>query len=604
MSLLKNISKMLTFQEPILPPFELIDETEPEKSKDEDGGKTAGREEKDNERGKDEKKERPQTKKLKRAGTQKAGQEELLPPEVYINEDVRLHVNIEMSKKVLELIFRKPKNTDIVLREFSVNTDPPLKALMVYYDGLADRTVQDLAILQPLMLLSGLRLDKAGGPLEVFTGRILPGNQLAFVETYRELVEGVLEGSTAVLFDNCPKAVLVETKGWEHRGVEKPENEAIVRGPQEAFTETFRTNTALIRKSLHAPDLVTEIIRVGTVSRTIVGVMYLESIASPKLVKEVKRRLKSIKTDFVNDSGLLEQMIEDHPYTITPQVIATERPDRVVASLIGGHVAIIVDNSPYALIAPATFYSMFQTGEDAYLRWPLGAAIRLVRLLGLLIATFLPGVFVAILAFHHEMIPTDLLVYIAGNREKVPFPSIIEILMMELAFELIREAGIRIPGVVGTTLGIVGALILGQAAVAAGIVSPVTIIVVAVTAIGSFSVPNYSLAFVVRILRFIYIFLAGILGMFGIVLGMFIQFGILTSRKSFGVPYFAPVAPVTRTSPDLFVRGHAWSMETRPDYLNTQKSKRQPDVSRGWVKRYWMRGGKGGKEGGNNGRSG
>lgn len=602
MSLFKNIGKMLTFREPYLPPFELINEKEPEKSGDDSGGNTGKGEEKKAEND-NKNPERTQVKKSKRADSKKPGKEDLFPPEVYINEEVRLHVNIEMSKSVLELVFRKPKNVDIVLREFSVNTDPPLKALMVYYDGLADRNVQNMAILQPLMLLSGLRLDKAGGPLEIFTGRILPGNQLTFTETYKELVEGVLAGSTAVLFDNCPKAVLVETKGWEHRGVEKPETEAVIRGPQEAFTETFRTNTALIRKALHAPDLVTEVIRVGTVSRTIVGVMYLESIASPGLVEEVMRRLKSIKADFVNDSGMVEQMIEDHPYSPTPQVIATERPDRVVASLISGHVAIIVDNSPYALVAPATFYSLFQTGEDAYSRWPLGATIRIIRLLGLFIATFLPGVFVATTGFHHEMLPTDLLISIAGNRERVPFPSIIELLTMELAFELIREAGIRIPGVVGTTLGIVGALILGQAAVAASIVSPITIIVVAVTAIGSFSLPNFSLAFTVRILRFAYIFLAGFLGMFGIILGMFIQFGVLTSHKSFGVPYFAPVAPTTKSSPDLFVRGHVWSMESRPDYLNTQKEKRQPDVSRGWVKRRRKRTNESGKEGGDNDRS-
>lgn len=603
MSLFKNISKMLTFQEPYLPPFELINEKEQEKNKDESVDK-ALKDEEENIKKDKEKSERSQARKLKRKDSQKPDKEDLLPPEVYINEEVKLYVNIEVSKNVLELIFRKPKNVDIVLREFFVNTDPPLKALMVYYDGLADRNVQNLAILQPLMLLSGLRLDKAGGPLEIFTGRILPGNQLTFVETYKDLVEGILAGSTAVLFDNCPKAVLVETKGWEHRGVEKPENEAIVRGPQESFTETFRTNTALIRKSLHAPDLVTEVIRVGTVSRTIVGVMYLESIASPDLIKEVMRRLKSIKTDFVTDSGMLEEMIEDHPYGITPQVIATERPDRVVASLIEGHVAILVDNSPYALVAPATFYRLFQTGEDAYLRWPMGAFIRIIRLLGLFIATFLPGFFVAITTFHHEMIPTDLLMSLAGNREKVPFPTTIELLTMELAFELIREAGIRIPGVVGTTLGIVGALILGQAAVAANIVSPITIIVVAVTAIGSFSLPNFSLAFTVRIIRFFYIFLAGFLGMFGIILGMFIQFGVLTSHKSFGIPYFAPIAPTTKSSPDLFVRGHIWSMESRPDYLNTQREKRQPDISRGWVKRYRRQGNQSGKDGDDNGRSG
>lgn len=534
--------------------------------------------------GRDEDK-RYRFKKLKKPERPKPLHDEFLPPDVYINDDVRLYSDIELSKSVLELIFRKPKNMDIVFREFSINTEPQRKAMLVYYDGMTDRNVQNLAILQPLMLLAGLRVDKEGGPLELFTGRLLPGSQLTYAETYKELAEGILAGSTAVLFDNCPKAVLVETKGWANRGVEKPENEAIIRGPQEAFTETFRTNTALIRKMLHAPDLITEMIRVGTVTRTIVGVMYLESVANPELVQEVMRRLSSIKTAFAIDSGMVEQLIEDHPYALTPQVIATERPDRAVASLVEGQVVIVVDNSPYVLIAPATFYSLFQTGEDAYLRWPLGSVNRLIRFLGLLIATFLPGFFIAVTTFHHEMIPTDLLMSIAGNREKVPFPSIVELLAMELAFELIREAGIRIPGVVGTTLGIVGALILGQAAVAANVVSPITIIVVAVTAIGTFTIPNYPLSYVVRVIRFVYILLAGVLGMFGVVLGAFIQFGFLTSVKSFGVAYFAPVSPTTRRSQDVITRGQLWSQEYRPDYLNTQKEKLQPEISRGWLKR-------------------
>jgi spore germination protein KA len=235
-----------------------------------------------------------------------------------------------------------------------------------------------------------------------------------------------------------------------------------------------------------------------------------------------------------------------------------------------------------------------QSPEDAYVRWPFGTFTRLVRYAALFLALLLPAHYVAIVAYHPEFIPTDLLLAITGAREMVPFPSIVEVLMMELAFELLREAGIRVPGTVGTTLGIVGALILGQAAVAANIVSPILIIVVAVTAIGTFAIPDYTFSLSIRVLRFAYILLAAVMGLLGILVGVFIHLGLLVNLNTFGVPFMAPAAPVTRKGSDYFLRGQVWQQETRPDYLDPLIIRRQPRISRRWL--YPRQSGKGSSE--------
>jgi spore germination protein KA len=493
--------------------------------------------------------------------------------------------NLKKNLECLKEIFHVPTNKDVIFREFIIGAELSVAAAVIYIDGMTDRVLQNLSILEPLMLLASLRPDKGETLLDTVLKCLLPGNQVNATGELRDVVDGVLMGSTIVLVDYCPQAIIVETKGWEHRSVERPFSEMVIRGPQEGFTETLRVNTALIRKSLHSPNLVTEFFKIGRLNRVDCAVMYLAGLTSPELLGEVKRRVHSINTDYIGESGMLEQFIEDSHFNLAPQTVFTERPDRVIAGLAEGQVAILVDGNPYALLVPATFFAVFQNPEDAYVRWPYGTFLRFIRLLGLFLATFLPGIYIAVVTHHHEIIPTDLLLAISANRENVPFPSIIEVLIMEVSFELIREAGIRIPGPIGPTLGIVGALILGQAAVAANIVSPILIVIVAVTALGSFVVSNYSLSLAARFLRFFYILLGSFMGIYGLMLGIFIHLHFLAAAKSFGVPYLVPLAPQTKTSPDMLYRGPVWQQEIRPAYLKTKQERRQPDVSRGWLKR-------------------
>lgn len=494
---------------------------------------------------------------------------------------------LKINKEFIQDIYTLPANKDIIVREFIIALEPPVRAFAVFMEGLTDRATINRDVLKPLMVLS--RLEDKVNVLELaefIKERILYGNQVDILEKYSQIVESINYGSTAIFIDGSSKCILVETKGWDKRSIGKPENEQVIRGPHEAFNETLRSNTGLIRKAIRNHNLITEMMKAGSRNKTDVAIMYLKDVANPKIVHEVKRRIESIKTDYLGETGILEQFIEDHPLMASPQILSTERPDRVASFIIEGKVAIIMDNNPNVLIVPTTFFSLIHSAEDYYLRMPYGNLVRFLRLISIFIAIMTPGTYISISNFHQEMIPTELILSIAASREAVPFPAIVEIFIMELAFELIREAGVRVPGVIGNTLGIVGALILGQAAVQAGIVSPILIIVVAVTGLASFAIPNYSMSFAFRGVRFIYTILAAVFGFFGISAGLFLLLTSMASMKSFGVPLLSPVGPRTKAGPDIIMRGPVWSMEERPDYLESLDRDKQPDVSRGWVKKH------------------
>ncbi len=500
-------------------------------------------------------------------------------------EDGEVSASLEENRESIRQLYGLPGNKDVIIRDFTINTVPPVRCFAVFIDGLTDKVVQDL-LFQALMAFAGQAAPASGEKLvDLVKDRLLPGNQVSVTASFREFLDGVNYGDTALFLEGCGQALLVETKGWEHRTVDRPQSEQTINGPQEAFTETLRTNTSLIRKLLKSEQLTTELLTVGCRVRTYVAVMYLRDLANPDLVAEVKRRIEGVKVDYLADSGVLEQFIEDHPYSLNPTTLATERPDRVASKIMEGKVAILVDGSPFVLVVPSTMYEQLHTGEEIYRRWQFGTYVRYLRALSFLASFLLPGLYLSLVLFHHEMLPTELLLAIAGNRERVPFPSIMEVLMMEFALEFIREAGLRVPGVMGTTIGIVGALILGQAAVQANIVSPILVILVSVTGLASFAIPYYSLAFTTRIYRFIYIALGATLGFFGISTGLFIQVLLTSNLKSFGVPYLVPTGPRTSAGADVVTRLPIFFHESRPDYVNPQDVTRAPRVSRTWLKK-------------------
>lgn len=503
-------------------------------------------------------------------------------------ENFKVSETLSLNMKYVKRRFSVPLNSDIIIREFQIHiNDSVINSFIVFVDGMVDRKVIDDNMLEPLMLLSNLNIKyKTEDIVPYIKNQLLPHNQLKITNEFNSVITDVNFGSCSLFIDGVDFAFVADVKGFEHRGVEKPNNELIIRGPQEGFNETLRTNTSLIRKRLKDEDLIVESIEIGARSNTPCSLLYIKDIANDSLVSEVRRRITSIKIDYLNDSGELEQFIEDHPFLAAPQVTATERPDRVASMLTEGRVAVIVNGSPYALVMPVTFYDLIHSVEDKYTRFPIGNLLRLIRLLGIFAALLLPGFYIAITNYHQEMIPTSLLLAIESSREKVPFPSIVEILLMEVSFELIREAGIRIPGPIGPTLGIIGALILGQAAVAANIVSPILIIIVSVTGIGSFSVPDFTLGYSFRLLRFFYIILAMSSGFLGITTGIYIYGLLLANAKSFGVPFLAPFSPRVHggESSEIY-RRPIWNEEKRPSYLNPKDETKEPNISRGWTEK-------------------
>jgi len=492
-----------------------------------------------------------------------------------------LQINLEYIKKVYSI----PINSDVKIREFNITVkDKVIPAFIVYIDGMVDSKLIDTNILQPLMLLSNLDIKSDNYDVEEFVkNRLIPHNQMDVVTEYEKLFDEVNFGGCGVFIDGIDKVYACDVKGFKSRSVDTPNTELVIRGPQEGFTEVLRVNTALVRKRVKNKDLIIESIELGLRSKTPCAILYIKNIANDKLVNEVRKRIESLKIDYITDTGELEQYIEDSTFFPAPQMLATERPDRVASGLMEGRVAVIMQGSPFALVMPITMHDLVSSPEDMYLRFPYANIIKIVRILGVICSLLLPGLYVAITNYHHEMIPTSLLFAIEASREMVPFPSIVEILIMEVAFELIREAGIRIPGPIGPTLGIIGALILGQAAVAANIVSPILIIVVAVTGIGSFAIPNFSFSFAFRLLRFAYIILGAMAGFLGITTGLYIQTLWFTAAKSFGVPYVSQLAQRTSGAyGEVVKRSPLWKYERRPDFLNPKDNYRQSFISRGW----------------------
>lgn len=489
------------------------------------------------------------------------------------------------NHKMITELYQLPENKDLIVRSFEIPCQPPVAALLVFIDGMVDKKVINLSILEPLMnIKTKCEQWEAGDLVQNIVRAALPSNQVKGFVSFREISSGINDGDTALFLDGATEAIVLETKGYALRSISKPQIEQSVRGSQAAFCEGFRINTGLMRTYLPTTDLMTEIITVGDRIPMKCALMYLKSVANPRLVAEVKRRLNGISTDYIVDIGILEQYLEDHPHIPFPQTLSTERPDRAAVHLTEGRVVLILDGSPFAHVLPVSLFTFLHSIEDFSLKIPLGTFMRLIRIMGVALSVLLPSLYLAINYFHQEALPTELALAIAGARERVPFPAFIEILLMEFSFELIREAGLRVPGLLGSTIGIVGAIILGQAAVAANIVSPIMVVLIAITGLASFSIPDYRLGFAVRIIRFLFLLLAATFGLVGLSFGVLIVFITLCSMKSFGMPYMAPIAPRTQAGLDVIVRGPVFKQEKRPDGLNTQDDNRQPSLSRLWTR--------------------
>lgn len=476
-------------------------------------------------------------------------------------------------------------SSDIVIRQFKVGKDGSIDIGIAYTDGLADKNfVQDF-IIDPLK--TDVRMSELHSEVmesvdlyTIIKDFDMVGGEMTEFTEMKKLYFNLLSGNTVVLIGGYSKGIAVGSRGFESRGVQEPSSQTVVRGPKDGFSEILRTNTSLIRRRIKNTDLWIETMQVGEKTQTDVAIAYIKGVANDKVVDEVRKRIKRIKVDYILESGNIEELIQDETFTPFPTIHNSERPDAACAALLEGRVVILVEGTPFVLIAPAIFIQFLQASEDYYQRADISTMIRILRFFSLFLALLTPSAYIAVTTFHQEMLPTQLLISLAAQREGVPFPAVVEALMMEVTFEILREAGVRMPRAIGSAISIVGALVLGQAAVEAGIVSASMVIVVSLTAISSFVVPAFNLSISIRILRFCFMILAATFGLFGIIFGLIIMVAHMANLRSFGVPYLTPMAPfIIQDQKDVFLRFPLWGMFARPRLISQKNTDREDTPS-------------------------
>ncbi len=468
------------------------------------------------------------------------------------------------------------------IREFNFGPKDTRGAI-VFMEGMVNTASQEEAIRSLLVYsLKKPGVPKDGGSLFAFVrDNILLIPEIKEGGNLDELLNMVMLGDTLFLMEGVDRALALDTKGWKTRNLTEPEAETSIRGAREGFNESIHDNLSLLRRRLPIAQLWVESFQVGSLTRTHVTLIYIKGLVGEGILAEIRSRLKKIDTDSIIESGDIEQFIEDEPFTIFPLIQRTERPDKVVASLVEGQAAIMTNGSPFVLLAPSTAFAMMQSSDDYFEKTPLGTFIRILRLTAVAIAVFLPCFYVSVVNFHQELVPTALILRIAASREGLPFPVILELLLMESVFEILREAGLRLPTTVGNAVSIVGALVLGDAAIRAGIVSPPVVIIVALTAIASFVIPNFALGISIRLLRFAFTALGAVFGLFGVQFGILLLLVHLSALRSFGVPYLMPLAPlIWKDMKDNLFVAWKWGMINRPRLLGFREPVRQDPKQR------------------------
>lgn len=456
-------------------------------------------------------------------------------------------------------------STDLVIRQFTVGINRDLKAAIIYIDGLVDKKQIEWSILKPLMaqaeVFTPLSTDDL---LYQITAKLISVGEAEEQEDFSRIVDSVLTGSTALLIDGIAAAVIISTPGWEKRSITEPEAEVNIRGSKEGFIENLSSNTAMLRRKLGHPALTMVRMTIGEKSKTDICIAYLKGVAPEALITEIQHRLRRIKTDVIVGSGVIEQFIQDHPLSLFSTIGHTERPDVVAAKIAEGRAAILIDGNPYTLTMPFLFVENFQYPDDYSFNFIYATVIRWVRYTAFFISFISPAAYVALVSFHQELLPTPLLITMAAATEGTPFPRVIEVLGMGLVFEIIREGGIRLPRPIGQAISIVGALVIGQAAVQAGLIAAPTVIVIASTAVTTFIFPT--LVDETAPLRIVLVIITGILGAFGLMMGLLILLIHLVAIRSFGVPYLTPLAPIEPRGlfQDVLMRAPWWMMWKRP----------------------------------------
>jgi spore germination protein KA len=468
--------------------------------------------------------------------------------------------SLEKNIATFQKIYSMPDNIDVKIRQLTIGKSNK-KAAVLYISSIVDISKIEERVIEPLLCNE----EENKKITDIITSETAETR-----EKISDILFSINNGQSALFIDGDKKVYLIPSTKFESRSIDKPENEVSLKGPKEAFNENVQTNISLIRKKIRNENLIVEVKTISKRSHNNLYILYVKDLVNNDILNKVKDKMNRIQADSIQNISILEHFLDDQPKSILPTILQTERPDRTARFLEDGFIVLLMDNSPSSLVLPATFWSFFHSSDDLYLRFFYGNFTRFLRIIGIFITLFTSGIYVSITNYHAEMVPPDLLLAMSSTRERVPFPSFVEVLLMEIAFELIREAGLRVPSPIGPTIGIVGALILGQAAVQANIVSPIVVIVVALGGLSSFVVGDISLNFALRLSRFGIIFAAILFGIYGMTAAFTAGLFYLVSLKSFGVPYLAPLTPKYISSTDTIFRSLTKNKLFRPGYLKPQ----------------------------------
>jgi len=482
--------------------------------------------------------------------------------------NIKLATSLDENINKIKGIF--VNDTTVVYRKLTLGRPTSTKCILIYIDGMAGSELINENIIKPL-LLSDISTIKTSTIIDILMQKVLLTGDNKKTSSVDDIVDGIIYGKSMLFIDGLAEAISINTIGWETRSISEPQSETIVRGPREGFTESLNLNLTLIRRRVVNPSLKFEFMRIGKQTRTQICVCYIEGIAKEPIHQELKTRLRNIDIDSILDSGYIEEIIKDAPYSLFRTVVNTERPDVVVGKLLEGRFAVICDGSPVVLTLPSIFVEVFQSNEDYYDNFIYSSFVRFLRWLCFFLGTSVPAIYVAIVTFHQELLPTPLLISIYTARKGVPFPSIVEAMGMTIVFEILREAGLRMPKHVGGAVTIVGALVLGDAAVNARLVSAPIVEITAITGIASFLMPQ---ALGIVVIRLILLLLSSFLGLYGYIIGVMCLVLHMMSIRSFGVPYMTNMPSFsTQDIKDTVIRAPWWDMYLRPKLFTKNKNR-------------------------------
>jgi spore germination protein KA len=486
----------------------------------------------------------------------------------------------DIKKNISFILNEIGRQSPIAVKEFIIGRASFIKAALIYNNGMVNKDMLNRDVLKPLMFQVTEALDVNNNILQYFSMKYISMCGTSVKNNIEEAIKGIKSGKAVLLVNGVSSFILIDASEGTYRSISEPVNETVIRGSREGFIEDINTNIGILRRRIKSKHLVVEKFIIGRRTQTELALVYLDDVADDDLLNEIRKRISVIDVDCAIGTGAIEQYIEEHPYSPFPQTYGTERADKVQANLMEGRVAILLDNEPFVITAPAIFQEFFQAVEDYNERSIISSITRFLRIMNIFIVISLPSVYLTFVKYNAELLPITSIVPLVVSRKGIILPPFLEILAMEVVVEVLREGGLRLPSKVGQVLSVVGGIIIGDAAIRARFVSPTTLLIVGITVVATFVIPNYDMAIAIRMLRIPMLILCDMMGMFGIALGWYFIIVHLNSLESFGVPYFS----INKKGDfkDLLIRAQFWKMDRRPEGIPNKDPVRQSDFRYKW----------------------